>query len=164
MLGGVPMSVVMPPRSDAKARGIRKREGGSLLRPDTLIATGMRSVTAPHVVYEGGEERRQAGQRRHTSGEVWRNARQPTGYDVDNAGLIERPAQDQHGGDRDHCRMAETAKCLRGRHDAGDSQDEEGQQGDDVVAPPTRHEEDEGKEENSENDSLIHQTGILGAQ
>ena len=47
MLGGVPISVVMPPRSDAKARGIRKREGGSLLRPDTLIATGMRSVTAP---------------------------------------------------------------------------------------------------------------------
>ena len=60
--------------------------------------------------------------------------------------------------------MAETAKCLRGWHDAGDSQDEECQQGDDVVAPPTRHEEDEGKEEDPENNSLIHQTDILRAQ
>ena len=47
MLGAVPISVVKPPRRDANASGMRKREGRSLLRFDTLIAIGINRLTAP---------------------------------------------------------------------------------------------------------------------
>ena len=45
--GGVPISVIIPPSSDANASGIRKREGNCPLRVDTRIATGSRRLTAP---------------------------------------------------------------------------------------------------------------------
>ena len=47
MFGGVPISVVNPPSRDAKASGMRKRDGRSLLLFETLIATGIRRLTAP---------------------------------------------------------------------------------------------------------------------
>ena len=46
-LGGVPIRVVMPPRRDANARGMRKSDAGCLPLLDTLTATGMRRLTAP---------------------------------------------------------------------------------------------------------------------
>ncbi len=47
MLGGVPIRVVMPPRSEAKARGIKNAEGGICFLRATGIATGINSASAP---------------------------------------------------------------------------------------------------------------------
>ena len=41
------MRVIIPPRSDANASGIRNSEGGCPLRWDTRIATGSSRLTAP---------------------------------------------------------------------------------------------------------------------
>ncbi len=46
-LGGVPTMVVMPPRMDAKARGMRTRPGGNSRRAATCSAMGMSSARAP---------------------------------------------------------------------------------------------------------------------
>ena len=46
-LDGVPTMVVMPPRMDAKARGMRTRPGGNPRRAATCNATGMSSARAP---------------------------------------------------------------------------------------------------------------------
>jgi hypothetical protein len=45
--GGVPISVVMPPRMVPNDRGIRIRPGGRSSREATRIATGMSSASAP---------------------------------------------------------------------------------------------------------------------
>ncbi len=47
MLGGVPISVVMPPRSDPKARGMRNSDGDRSWRLARRIATGSRRARAP---------------------------------------------------------------------------------------------------------------------
>ena len=46
-LGGVPIRVVMPPRIEPKATGIRMRPGGMPSRFATWMATGMSSARAP---------------------------------------------------------------------------------------------------------------------
>jgi len=47
MFGGVPISVVMPPSSEANASGMRKTEAGIAFRRATWMATGMTSASAP---------------------------------------------------------------------------------------------------------------------
>ncbi len=46
-LGGVPTSVIMPPKIVPKAKGINTSPGGNSNRLASCIATGIRSAIAP---------------------------------------------------------------------------------------------------------------------
>ncbi len=45
--GGVPISVIVPPRMEPKANGISTRPGGKSWRPAVCSATGINSASAP---------------------------------------------------------------------------------------------------------------------
>ena len=110
----------------------------------------------PHVVHEGREERRNAGQRGHPEGQVLRYAGIPIGYHVHYAGIVEGPAQNQHRGDRDHRRVSEPLVSLCRRHDARDCQHQQGHNGDNVVTPLADYEQHEGQDEDSEYYNFVH--------
>jgi hypothetical protein len=71
---------------------------------------------------------------RHGSGA---HLRQVAGEGIDDTGIEQAPADDQHGGHRDDRRMPEPKEDLIGRHQTGDKDQQQGRQGHQVIAPPT---------------------------
>src|SRR5438874_12469428 len=60
MFGEVPINVIEPPSSEAKASGIRNSEGDRSLRPATWKATGIKIASAPTFFTKAEREATQA--------------------------------------------------------------------------------------------------------
>ena len=67
MLGEVPTRVTMPPSSEPKAIGMRKLDGGVLVRRAIWNATGNHHRERADVLHEGGQHRHDAS----TSTTIW---------------------------------------------------------------------------------------------
>ena len=124
-LGGVPIRVVMPPRRDANARGMRKSDAGCLPLSGHPDRDRHEEADGAYVVHERREERRQTGERTYPKACVLGYARNPACDRVDYAGVLQRAAQHQNGGYGHHRRVAEALVGLGGGHDVHDYREDQ---------------------------------------
>jgi hypothetical protein len=109
----------------------------------------------PHIVHERGQHGADARQRRHLAALAPGHPQDRVRDQIDDPGDLERPADDEHGGDGDDGRMAETAKRQVGWHNAADHGEDQRGEGHHVIAPAPPHEEHEREAEDGEDDDLI---------
>jgi hypothetical protein len=87
---------------------------------------------------------------------------EPARQEIDGPGLPEGARHDEHEGDDDHGRVAETGKRLLCRHGAQDDGEGQGAEGDQVVAEAAPEEEGEDAAHQEEQDDLVLLHGSPG--
>jgi len=144
----------------AKQRGERERHekdrGRNRLPPRDLDGHRHDQRQRADVVHERGERRNDAGER----GQLHRHAalepQQPLAQQVHHAGILQAAADDQHRRHGDHGRVAEPAEDPLGRNQAGQRDDHQREQGNHVIAPAPRDEEQQSQQKNAEDDRLLN--------
>ena len=89
MLGGVPISVVKPPSSDPKAKGIRTVEGEFPARLASRTGDRHQQGEGAYVVHEAGHHRHASGEQRHLLSGRLTKPGQPARQLVDKAGVLQ---------------------------------------------------------------------------
>jgi hypothetical protein len=107
------------------------------------------------VVHEARQHRDQPGLGPDLHRVAAAQRRQQPHDHVDDAGVLQRPAEDQHRRHRDHRGMGEAVEGLVERHQPGEHHGEQRQHRHDVVAQAPPQEQPEGPEERRKGDALV---------
>ena len=118
MLGEVPTRVTMPPSSEPKAIGIRKLEGGVLVRRAIWNATGIIIASAPMFFTKADSTVTTADQHDDLDLRGAQIGADPVQARLEDPGFRHRGADEKRARDDDDDVVAEAREGLVGRHDA----------------------------------------------
>ena len=151
MLGGVPIMVMLPPSSDAQARGMSSLEGGMSVSRATLITAGSRMATAPMLFIKA--DMTPTVTMISTVSRNWLSACQADhlpGDQVGHAAAGQAAADDEHRPDSDHRRAGKARKRLFDRDQPGQHQGRQHDHGHHVDPQLFADEQDHGDGQNAQ--------------
>ena len=141
MLGEVPTRVTMPPSSEPKAIGMRKLEGGVLVRRAIWNATGIIIASAPIFFTKADSTVTTVDEHDDLDLRGAQIGSDPVQARLENPGLRHRSADEKGARDDDDDVVAEALEGLVGRHDADEHRRQKGENRDEIVAQTAPDEE-----------------------
>ena len=140
MLGEVPICVISPPSSEAKAIGIRKVDGDVSERRANWKAIGIMIASAPMFFTKADSTATTTTSRASCARTEERFGRVALDRELHDAAARDAGADEKRAADDDDDVVAEAGKGLVERHDADRERGEQRERGHEIVAQAAPHE------------------------